>query len=143
MGLADVEWDPRTDEQYYIFKVDPEQKVIVIGSPYVRFFRCGVNQAIASLLPNVSRRKECDWNVESRGRSWDAEDVYKERDVVADESYPPEHLAEVARRFKAWRARSTQSWFVFLLVPERMGETEESLLRERGVRIVADVPWRL
>ena len=141
VGLADFEWDFRADEHYYIFKLDPAQKVIVVDSLAVRFFRFVVEEGDGSMFPTVLRQKTRSWRIERGGRPWEAEDVYKERDVVADESFPPEHLAELARRFKAWRATSVEKLFVFLLVPERMSEREEGLLRERGVRVINDVSW--
>lgn len=83
------------------------------------------------------------WKLEKFGRAWEAEDFYEQRDVVADERFPPEHLAEVARRFKAWRAMHTESLFVYLMVPRRLSEGELDLLIESGVRLVADVSWVL
>ena len=143
VGLANVEWDRRPGEQYHIFKVDPAQKIVVIGSPSVRFFRIAaeerglISDKFGNKVP-LGTGKIGRWI-----RPWEAEDVYQQRDIIEDEIFPPEHLVEVARRFKAWRAMSTQSLFVYLLVPKRLSEGEEVRLIENSVQFVEDVPWVL
>lgn len=142
-GLADVEWDQRTGEQYYIFKVDPAQEIVIVGTSSVRFFRSEVEKP-GKVSRKVGNRTPLGMEtIESCRRPWEAEDVYQERDVIGDEIFPPEHLAEVARRFKAWRATSTQSLFVYLVVPKRLSGREKLQLIENDVQVVEDVPWVL
>lgn len=76
-GLAGVEWDRRTGEQYYIFKVDPAQKIVVMGSPSVRFFRTAgeerdlISGKFGNKVPLETVKDErCR-------RPWEAEDVYQ------------------------------------------------------------------
>ena len=90
-----------------------------------------------------SKTKTPLWKMERPGCAWEAEDVYQQRDVIMDELFPPKHLAEVARRFKAWRAMNTGKLFVYLMTPERLSDREFDLLREKGVSLVADVSWAL
>ena len=148
-------WDRRDGEQYYIFKVDPAQKILVVGSefhPSVRFFRPRSNEQAESSSPSSSSLTRDSspldeivpmWTHEREVSPWEAEHVYQERDIVTGGQFPPEHLAEVARRFKAWRARTTGSLFVYLMVPRKLSEGEGIRLRECGVRFFGDVSWVL
>ena len=140
--LARIEWDNRNSEQYYIFKVDPAQKVMVHGSPTVRFFRCPHEIEEVSIYED-SKIKAPLGKREKYGCAWEAEDVYHPQDLTKDEYLTPEHLAEVARRFKAWKAMNDENLFVYLIVPKQLSEREFALLREKGVELVADVSWVL
>lgn len=140
--LASIEWDNRISEQYYIFKVDPAQKVIIPGSPTVRFFRCPHEGEEVSIYEE-SKIKAPLGKREKHGCAWEAEDVYQQRDRTEDKYLTSEHLAEVARRFKAWRAMNTGSLFVYLMVPKQLSESKFAVLREKGVELVADVSWVL
>ncbi len=139
---AYVGWDNRSDEQYYIFRVDPAQKIIVAGSSTVRFFRCPKEKEQAPSSKNCPfmTRK---WAFEKPVRPWEAEDVYQQRDVATMETFPPEHLLEVARRFKAWRAMTTGSLSVYLMVPKQLSEAEWTRLFDGSVQFFDDVPWVL
>lgn len=140
--LGSIDWDNRNGEEYYIFKIDPAQKVIITGSPTVRFFRCPQEEEEVSMYDDCTIKTPL-WKREKRGRPWEAEDVYLERDADADQTFPPEHLAEAGRRYKAWRAARKENLFVYLMVPEDLRDGEFDLLRERGVSLVADVSWVL
>lgn len=139
-GLGNVDWDHRNGEEYYIFKIDPAQKVIITGSPTVRFFRCPQEEERVSIYDDCTIKTPL-WKREKRGRPWEAEDVYQERDADADQTFPPEHLAEVGRRYKAWRAARKKNLFVYLMTPEDLRDREFDVLRETGISFVADVPW--
>ena len=136
---ACISWNDRRGEQYYIFKVDPKQKVLVVGSLTFRFFRCPDEVPTAS----ASEKSQLVWESETLVRPWEAEDVYRLRDVELDEVCLPEHLAEVGRRFEAWRARTTEGLFVYLMVPKSLMEAEWVGLLENGVQFFDDVPWIL
>lgn len=131
--LACTKWESRSDEQYYIFKVDPAQKVLVAGNPTVRFFCC----------PKEPQANPVRFIAEDLIHPWEAEDVYQKRGPDEDGSSLPEHLAEAARRFAAWRARSTNSLFVYLITPKRLNEAEWIQLLESVFQFFDDVPWIL
>lgn len=137
-----TEWDSRSGEQYYIFKVDPAQKVVVAGSPTVRFFRC-LKEHGQSTAGHTSQAEACTSSPESLIRPWEAEDVCQKRGIDEDGFSFPEHLAEAARRFTAWRARRTNSLFVYLMIPKKVTETEWIQLLENGFQFFDDVPWIL
>ncbi len=138
--LTNIEWDKRTSERHYIFKVDPVQKVIITGRASIRFFHCPHEEEEESIYEE-SRIKTPLWKIERPGCAWEAEDVYQQRDVITDEVFPPQHLTEVARRFKTWRAMNEGSLFVYMMVPEQLSEREFDLLIEKRVSLVADVSW--
>ena len=140
-SACSTRWDNRSSEQYYIFKVDPAQKVIVIGSPSVRFFRCAnEKEQVPACQDSQIKTKDTRTSETVKG-AWEAEDVYQKRDAVTGESCPPEDLAEAARRFKAWRAMATNKLFVYLMVPKRMSEAEWIQLLGNGFQFFDDVPW--
>lgn len=135
--LGGIVWDKRNGEQYHVFKIDPAQKLIIIGSPTVRFIRCSHEQEV-SVYDDVSNKTPL-WKREKRGSPWEAEDVYKQRDEEVDETFPPEHLAEAGRRFRAWMANRENSLFVYLMVPKYPSDREFEALREGGIILVPDV----
>lgn len=139
---ACTKWDSRSGEQYYIFKVDPAQKVVVAGNPAVRFFRCPKEHG-QSTAAHFSQAEAYTSTPESLMRPWEAEDVYQKWDLDEDRCSLPEHLAEVARRFTAWRAMTTNSFFVYLMVPKKVNEAEWIQLLENGLQFFDDVPWVL
>ena len=134
---ACVKWDNRGEEEYYILKVDPVQKVIIAGSPMVRFFRCPKQAEKASM----SRTDM--WAPEKTVHPWEAEDVTQQRDILTGECFDAEHLVEASRRFKAWRASTTNSLFVYLMVPKQLSEAEWIQLLQHGFQFFDDVPWVL
>ena len=134
---ARVKWDNRSDEQYYILKVDPEQEVIVAGSPKVRYFR----RAKQSVKASMTRTDMV--TPDKPVRPWEAEDVNLQRDILTGECYLAEHLVEASRRFKAWRAKTTNSLFVYLMVPKELSEAEWIQLLRYGFQFFDDVPWIL
>lgn len=67
----------------------------------------------------------------------------KKRNMLTGEYNLAEDLAEASRRFKAWRANATNSLFVYLMVPNRLSESEWSQLIQHGFEIREDVPWIL
>ena len=134
---AYIKWDSRSDEEYYILKVDPVQEIIVAGSPKVRFFRCPKRAEKASMSWNDL------WTPEIPIRPWEAEDVKQQRDILTGEYYLAEHLVEASRRFKAWRAMTTNSLFVYLMVPKQLSEAEWIQLLQHGFQFFDDVPWIL
>ena len=140
--LACIGWDNRSGEQYYIFKVDPTQKVIIAGSPTIRFFRCPNKKEKAS-ASEKSESKPHAWTPKRVVRPWEAEDVYQRRGVLTDENSLPEHLAEAALRFKAWRARVTKRLFAYVMVPKHLHEAEWVQILESEVQFFDDVPWVL
>ena len=83
------------------------------------------------------------WTPKRLVRPWEAEDVYQRRDVLTDEDSLPEHLAEAALRFKAWRARVTKRLFAYVMVPKHLHEAEWVHILESEVQFVDDVPWVL
>ena len=109
--------DNRNSEQSYLFKIDPTQKVIITGSPTIRFIRCSQEKEELSIYDD-STLKTSSWKREKRGQPWEAEDVYQERDADADQLVPPEHLAEAGRRYKAWSAMRKKDLFVYLMAPK-------------------------
>lgn len=139
---ASMMWDNRSGEQYYIFKVDPVQKVVVVGSPTVRFFRCPNKKEKAS-KSKESQTEAHMWAPERLVRPWEAEDVYQQGGVFANKSSTPEDLAEATRRFKAWRAMTTKRLFVYLMVPKQLHEVEWVQLLGGGLQFFDDVPWVL
>lgn len=139
---ACTKWDIRSGEQYYIFKVDPAQKVVVAGYPNVRFFRVP-NEHRISTVAHVSQVEAYASTPESLVYPWEAEDVYQKRDLDEDGWFLPEHLAEAARRFTAWRARTTNRLFVYLMVPKNVNEAEWIQLLKNGFQFFDDVPWIL
>ena len=134
---AYIKWDNRSDEEYYILKVDPVQKVIVAGSPMVRFFRC------PKQMEKASMSRTDMWTPETRVRPWEAEDVNQRRDILTGECFFTENLVEASRRFKAWRANTTNSLFVYLMVPKQLSEAEWIQLLDNGFQFFDDVPWIL
>ena len=134
---ACVKWDNRREEEYYILKVDPVQEVIVPGRSMVRYFRCPKPSEKASM----SRTDM--WTPEKPVRPWEAEDVTQQRDIVTGECYFTEHLVEASQRFKAWRAHTTNSLFVYLMVPKQLSEAEWIQLLQHGFQFFDDVPWIL
>ena len=134
---ACVKWDNRSDEQYYILKVDPVQEVMVAGSPMVRYFRRPKQSEKASMTRTDM------WTPDKPVRPWEAEDVNQQRDILTGECYLAEHLVEVLRRFKAWRAKTTNSLFVYLMVPKQLSEAEWIQLLQHGFQFFDDVPWIL
>ena len=137
-----IKWDDRSGEQYYILRVDPAQKLIVAGNPTVRFFRCPKEEEKAPVTGTPeSKAQICV--PEKSVRPWEAEDAYQKRDVVMDEKIPSEDLAEASRRFKAWRAETTDSLFVYLVAPKKLNEGEWIQLLDNGVQFFDDVPWVL
>ena len=139
---ACMRWNNRSGEQYYIFKVDPAQQVVIVGSPTVRFFRCANKEEKASTTEEPQPKPHA-WRPKRLVRPWEAEDVYQQRGVVANKISPPEHLAEAARRFKAWRAMTTKRLFVYLMVPKQLHEAEWVQLLGGGLQFFDDVPWVL
>ena len=140
--LAGIEWDVRTDQKYCVFKIDPMQKVIIMGSPIVRFFRCS-HEEEKPCVYNESDIGKPLWKFKRDGLSWEAEDIYLQKDVIASEAFHPEHLAEVARRFKAWRTMQKGILLVYLMIPRRLSDGESLRLVESGWQFFDDVPWIL
>ena len=133
---AHIDWDNRSsEEEYYILKIDPVQKVIVAGNPMVRFFRCPEQFEKASMFRTDM------WTPEKAVRAWEAEDVSKQRDMVTGECFLAEHLVEALRRFRAWRANTTNSLFVYLMIPRQLSEAEWIQLLDHGFQFFEDVPW--
>ena len=134
---ACMRWDERSEEEYYILKVDPVQKVIVAGNPMVRFFRR------PKQLQKASMSRTDMWAPEKAVRPWEAEDVDQQRDMLTGEWFDAEHLVEALRRFKAWRASITNGLFVYLMVPKHLSEAEWIQLLQHGFQFFDDVPWLL
>ena len=134
---AHIDWENRSseEEEYYILKVDPVQKVIVAGSPMVRFFRC------PKQLEKASMSRTDMWTPEKPVRPWEAEDVSQQRDTMTGECFLAEHLVEALRRFRAWRANTTNSLFVYLMVPRELSEAEWIQILDHGIQFFEDVPW--
>ena len=134
-----IKWDKRSEEeQEYILKVDPVQKVMVAGTPKVRFFRCPKQGEKASTsLTSIYLPK-------NPVRAWEAEDIQDRHwDIWTGEWSYAEQLVEAARRFQAWRAKRTNRLFVYLMVPEGLSEGEWIQILEHGFQFFDDVPWIL
>ena len=141
--LGGIVWDKRNGEQYYVFKIDPAQKVIVTGSPTIRYIRCSHEEEVSKSIYNDVGTKTPLWKREKRGRPWEAEDVYEQKDREANENFPPEHLAEAGRRYTAWMAKREDGFFVYLMAPKYPSDREFDALREGGISLVADASWVL
>ena len=83
------------------------------------------------------------WTPEQVIRPWEAEDVKQQRDLLTGEYFLAEHLVEASRRFKAWKAKTTNCLFVYLMVPKQLSEAEWVQLLQHGFQFFDDVPWVL